>query len=84
MRVGIFEKVEAIANQPTSPAKGGVVTMMVVEDGGCLLSSSSTTVMDSMLVKANEVSEGLYFSLFLSFAASLYISCMLVKLISRM
>uniref|UniRef100_A0A915PQB4 E3 ubiquitin-protein ligase n=1 Tax=Setaria digitata TaxID=48799 RepID=A0A915PQB4_9BILA len=34
VRVGIFEKVEAIANQPVTPSKSTVVTTMVIDESG--------------------------------------------------
>ncbi|KHN87505.1 E3 ubiquitin-protein ligase HECTD1 [Toxocara canis] len=50
IRVGVFEKVEAIATQP-QPSKGGLVTTMVVDESGNVSSSSSVNVMHSTLVK---------------------------------
>uniref|UniRef100_A0A158Q903 E3 ubiquitin-protein ligase n=1 Tax=Elaeophora elaphi TaxID=1147741 RepID=A0A158Q903_9BILA len=58
VRVGIFEKVEAIANQPVSPVKGGPVTTMVIDESGRISSSLSVTVMDNMFMKADEVLQG--------------------------
>lgn len=58
VRVGIFEKVEAIANQPVTPVKGNAVTTMVIDESGRISSSLSVTVMDNMFLKADEVSQG--------------------------
>uniref|UniRef100_A0A0M3I707 E3 ubiquitin-protein ligase n=1 Tax=Ascaris lumbricoides TaxID=6252 RepID=A0A0M3I707_ASCLU len=52
IRVGVFEKVEAIATQPLQQPKGGMVTTMVVDESGNVSSTSSMNVMQSSLVKA--------------------------------
>lgn len=58
MRVGIFEKVEAIANQPVTPVKGGDATTVVINESGRIASSLSVTVMDNIHMKVEEVSQG--------------------------
>ncbi|CAG9534153.1 unnamed protein product [Cercopithifilaria johnstoni] len=58
VRVGIFEKVEAIANQPVTPVKGGAVTTMVIDESGHTSNSLPVAVMDNMFVKVDEVSQG--------------------------
>ncbi|VDO44409.1 unnamed protein product, partial [Onchocerca flexuosa] len=57
VRVGIFEKVEAIANQPVTPVKSSAVTTMVIDESNRISSSLSVAVMDSMFTKADEVSQ---------------------------
>ncbi|EFO28334.2 hypothetical protein LOAG_00153 [Loa loa] len=57
VRVGIFEKVEAIANQPVTPIKSDALTTMVIDESGRISSSLSITVVDNMFVKADEVSQ---------------------------
>uniref|UniRef100_A0A914ZV22 E3 ubiquitin-protein ligase n=10 Tax=Parascaris univalens TaxID=6257 RepID=A0A914ZV22_PARUN len=52
IRVGVFEKVEAIATQPLLQSKGGMVTTMVVDESGNVSSTSSMNVTQSNLVKA--------------------------------
>ncbi|KAK6110532.1 HECT-domain (ubiquitin-transferase) family protein [Brugia pahangi] len=59
VRVGIFEKVEAIANLPVTPVKDSAVTTVVTDENGRMSSSLSVTVMDNMFVEADEVSQGL-------------------------
>lgn len=54
IRVGVFEKVEAIASQPPAATKGGMVTTMVVDESGHVSSTSSVTVLESALVKAGD------------------------------
>ncbi|EJW84453.1 Hectd1 protein, partial [Wuchereria bancrofti] len=55
VRVGIFEKVEAVANQPITPVKDSAVTTVVTDKSGRMSSSLSVTVMDN----THEVSQGL-------------------------
>ncbi|KAL3982231.1 HECT-domain (ubiquitin-transferase) family protein [Acanthocheilonema viteae] len=57
MRVGIFEKIEAIANQPVTPVKDGAVSTMVIDESGRISSSLSVTVMDNIFMKVDELSQ---------------------------
>lgn len=58
VRVGIFEKVKAIANQPVTPVKSAAVTTTVIDESDHLSNSLSVTVMDNMFMKIDEVSQG--------------------------
>ncbi|MCP9265968.1 HECD1 [Dirofilaria immitis] len=58
VRVGIFEKVEAIANQPVTAIKGSTVTM-VIDESDRISKPLSVAVMDNLLAKADEVLQGL-------------------------
>lgn len=55
VRAGIFEKVEAIANQPVIPVKGGAVARMVIDES---VRVPNVSLMENMFLKINEVSEG--------------------------